>query len=134
MTAAAWGEYSPRGLPRACLALCRATRNKMLKRRLRQYLEGAADVYDIPQRNLKLRCHIRDNTTERDIVFGGKFDNALELTLIEKHLRPGCVFIDVGANCGLFSLAASQKVGEKGRVIAIDARPADFNNARDIPQ
>ena len=57
--------------------------------------------------------------TEREIVFGGKFDNARELTLVENAPQPG----DVGANCGRFCLASSQKVGETGRVIAIEPNP-----------
>jgi FkbM family methyltransferase len=121
--AAEWGRYSPRGWQGACFAIYQATRNKELKRRLRAYLERAADIYDINQRGLKMRCHIRDNLTERDIVFGGKFDNARELSLIEKHLRPGGVFLDVGANCGIFSLMASRIVGESGRVVAIEPNP-----------
>jgi FkbM family methyltransferase len=123
MTAAAWGEYRPRGLQRAGLAVYLATRSKTLKLWLRQYLERASEVYDISRRNLKLRCHIRDNSTDQLIVFGRRTANDRELTLLEKHLRPGCVFVDVGANCGLFSLVASQKVGEEGRVIAIEPNP-----------
>lgn len=123
MTDVAWGEYRPSGLQKACIAFARATHNKKVKRQFRQYLLQASDVYDITHRDLKMRCHVRDNITEREIVFGGKLDNVRELTLVERHLRPGCVFVDVGANCGLFSLVASQKVGEKGRVIAIEPNP-----------
>ena len=46
-------------------------------------------------------------------------DNARELTLVENAPQP----VDVGANCGRFSLASSQKVGEAGRVIAIEPNP-----------
>ena len=38
-------------------------------------------------------------------------------------LRPGDVFIDVGANVGAFTLAASAIVGPKGRVFAVEAHP-----------
>src|SRR5687767_10821855 len=36
-------------------------------------------------------------------------------------LRPGDVFVDVGANIGFFSLLAARAVGPDGRVIAIEA-------------
>jgi FkbM family methyltransferase len=38
-----------------------------------------------------------------------------------KNLKPGKTFIDVGANIGYYSLLASQLVGDKGRVISIEA-------------
>ena len=40
------------------------------------------------------------------------------------YLRPGDSVIDCGAHVGLFSLLASQAVGEYGRVIALEPNPA----------
>ncbi len=37
-----------------------------------------------------------------------------------RRLGPGDCFIDIGANCGLFTLTASQHVGRKGMVIAFE--------------
>lgn len=60
---------------------------------------------------------------------------------IGERLRPGDVFVDVGANIGYFSLLASKAVGATGRVVAIEASPLIFrsmennfalNNARNI--
>lgn len=42
---------------------------------------------------------------------------------LKRRLRPGDTYIDVGANVGYFSLLAAQLVGEKGRVVAIEASP-----------
>jgi FkbM family methyltransferase len=42
---------------------------------------------------------------------------------IEEALRPGMVFIDVGANVGFFTLVGAAVVGRSGRVIAIEALP-----------
>ncbi|MFE4856100.1 FkbM family methyltransferase [Streptomyces sp. NPDC056670] len=39
------------------------------------------------------------------------------------RLRPGDVFVDVGANIGAFSMLASRLVGDGGRVVAIEASP-----------
>ena len=71
-----------------------------------------------------MRCHIRDNITEHDIVFGGRYDHTQELALIEARLPQAGVFVDIGANCGLFSLTASRKLGQRGRVLAIEPNPA----------
>lgn len=43
--------------------------------------------------------------------------------ILRKYLRPGDVFVDVGANIGTLSLAASGIVGEAGRVLSIEAHP-----------
>ena len=63
------------------------------------------------------------------------------LDLILKHLRPGDVFVDVGANIGVFTLPASKRVGQQGRVIAAEAstdiytylqRNVEANGARQV--
>ncbi len=42
---------------------------------------------------------------------------------LSSELAPGDSFIDVGAHVGFFSLLASRRVGESGRVMAIEASP-----------
>lgn len=43
--------------------------------------------------------------------------------VLRKYLRPGDVFVDVGANIGALSLAAARLVGESGRVFSVEAHP-----------
>ena len=38
-------------------------------------------------------------------------------------LKPGMTFLDIGANVGYFTLLASRRVGESGRVIAVEPGP-----------
>ncbi|MEV8404263.1 FkbM family methyltransferase [Streptomyces niveus] len=45
---------------------------------------------------------------------------------LQGRLRPGDSFIDVGANIGYYSVLASGLVGERGRVVAVEASP-DFH-------
>ena len=47
---------------------------------------------------------------------------------IERRLRPGDTFIDVGANIGYYSLLASKAVGRTGRVVAIEASPMIYRS------
>src|SRR5258708_2360140 len=42
---------------------------------------------------------------------------------LQRYLRPGMIFYDIGANIGFFSLLAARIVGEDGRVIAFEADP-----------
>jgi FkbM family methyltransferase len=46
------------------------------------------------------------------------------LKVVEKYLKPGGIFVDVGANVGLFSLLAARIVGPSGKVVAIEPAPA----------
>ena len=42
---------------------------------------------------------------------------------INRYVKPGTVAVDVGANLGLVSILMAEKVGEKGRVFAIEPNP-----------
>jgi FkbM family methyltransferase len=46
-----------------------------------------------------------------------------ELKFIQEKLRPGAIFIDVGANGGIYTLIAAKRVGPEGRVIAFEPDP-----------
>lgn len=42
---------------------------------------------------------------------------------IKSHLRPGDVFVDAGANIGVYSVLASHLVGRRGKVISFEMMP-----------
>jgi FkbM family methyltransferase len=46
-----------------------------------------------------------------------------EIGWVLGRLAPGDVFVDVGANIGVFTVAASNRVGPDGRVVAVEASP-----------
>lgn len=48
------------------------------------------------------------------------------LALMDAILRPGDVVVDVGANLGLVTLHAAQRVGPLGRVLALEPHPVMF--------
>src|SRR5208283_722027 len=43
--------------------------------------------------------------------------------IIMAHLKPGGVFIDIGANVGYYSIKAFHRLGPSGRVLAIEPNP-----------
>lgn len=59
--------------------------------------------------------------TGRDYFRGGGEPEVQDT--LEKYLRPGMTFYDVGANLGLFSLIGARLVGAQGRVVAFEADP-----------
>jgi FkbM family methyltransferase len=46
---------------------------------------------------------------------------------ISSVLKPGDVFIDVGANIGYFTMLAAKCVGASGKVYAIEASPSTYD-------
>lgn len=59
------------------------------------------------------------NTSIGYNLFVSQFEQD-ELDFAYSYLKPGDTFIDIGANGGIFSLYASQKVGDTGRVYAFE--------------
>ncbi|MEO6081336.1 MAG: FkbM family methyltransferase [Steroidobacteraceae bacterium] len=49
---------------------------------------------------------------------------------VSERLRPGDIFVDVGANIGYYTLMAAKIVGNHGRVHAIEASPTIFDRLR----
>src|SRR5712692_4026805 len=50
---------------------------------------------------------------------------------LQRHLRPGMTFYDIGANIGFFSLLAARIIGAQGRVVAFEADPEAAQRLRD---
>ena len=52
-------------------------------------------------------------------LFAGWFEPA-EVAFVVRHLRPGDVVLDVGANAGLYTVIAARAVGDTGHVYAFE--------------
>ncbi len=79
---------------------------------------------------MKMRCASRDNPTEWGLVFMGARQDHVGRDVIIARLRENDVFVDVGANCGAYSLFAARNVGPNGRVIAIEPMPEMLKRLR----
>jgi FkbM family methyltransferase len=57
-----------------------------------------------------------------------KFGNAerFEIDLWQQHLRPGMVAVDIGANLGLYTLLAAERIGPGGTVHAFEPAPHNY--------
>ncbi|RYG05727.1 MAG: FkbM family methyltransferase [Chitinophagaceae bacterium] len=63
----------------------------------------------------------------QNIYYLGYYERR-ELNFLRNTLKPGDVFIDVGANVGLFTLMASKLVGANGRVYAFEPFSKSYDN------
>lgn len=81
-----------------------------------------------------LGLHLNANVT--DFVFSSIYfaNHPYEEHLTRyfaEHLGPGSVFVDVGANCGYFSMLAAGLVGPSGRVFSFEPNPPVFRELAD---
>lgn len=63
-----------------------------------------------------------DNGVERSLYYTGTYEPGT-LNAIRFFLKPGDIFVDVGANIGLMSIFAARIVGNRGRVVGFEANP-----------
>jgi len=72
---------------------------------------------------ITLDFHLGDNVSERRFFFMPNFFDPAEFALIAAHLPSHGVFVDIGANVGIYSLRAAHCLGPGGRVIAYEPNP-----------
>lgn len=64
---------------------------------------------------------------QRMLLFGEAYEAEVTSYLLAV-LRPGMVFVDVGANLGYYTLLAAKSVGSEGRVHAFEPAPVQFEH------
>lgn len=97
------------------------TATKFLAFQLRRAVTFAPEIA-LPHAHGKITLKLPKNSSLAFVtaVYGAEDP---DIALLERLLQPGDIFVDGGAHIGLFSLAASVKVGETGQVIAFEPAP-----------
>ncbi|MDE0004450.1 MAG: FkbM family methyltransferase [Rhodospirillaceae bacterium] len=101
------------------------------------------DVLDVYRFGLRWRLYHRSNVADSRLLLRPNSFETKEINSILDVLHPSFVFIDVGANCGFFSLRVSSALPQvhSGRVIALEPHPemrrrlsfnVELNSASDI--
>jgi FkbM family methyltransferase len=72
----------------------------------------------------RFHCRLNDSVQGVLFVFGVWEPNLA--SYLQRRIKKGDIFIDVGANIGYFSLLASTLVGAEGKVYSIEASPSIF--------
>lgn len=129
------GVKNPKDLPKR--------RRKMLRRR-RSFVVGlmvwAKPTFNAVYRGLNLKLHPHENSCDRMIAMEGRHGEDDELSIIENQLRGKDVFVDIGANIGLYSLLASTVMSDDAKILAFEPSPTtsallrsniDLNEAAD---
>ncbi len=88
----------------------------------REYVEARIE------HGLRMRLHFDSELAH--LIYCDDFETR-ERHFMNAFLRPGDVFVDVGANIGLFSLIAARRVGRSGAVYAIEPAQKTFRRLQD---
>jgi FkbM family methyltransferase len=91
----------------------------------RTYLRKPRTRAVVPVRDFKM-CLDPADWVEGGLLFAPQLWDAAEVAFLVRNLRPGDVFLDIGAHVGFSSLIASTLVGAGGSVVAIEANPVSF--------
>lgn len=83
----------------------------------------APGPFDIEAEAIRLRAYPAENHSDRVALARGRLPDRDERAAIAPYLPEGGVFVDVGANAGLYSLWAALRVGPSGTVLAIEPHP-----------
>ena len=84
-----------------------------------------ATILDLPRWNVRMFFPAQRKGFGK-FIFAFREYYEPELAYLEKVLSPGKVFIDVGANFGVYTLVASKLAGAAGKVIAIEPTAQSF--------
>jgi len=124
-----FGTYAPRGMVRRLVEATRSFPNTWLGRKgvilLRRPAMALLDgrPVDVDALGVHVRVRPENNICEKRLLFAPANFDAEELAFLEKHIRPGFVFIDVGANVGAYALFAAGRADATARILAIEPQP-----------
>jgi FkbM family methyltransferase len=88
-------------------------------------ISGKTTVVELPRWNVRMLFPAQRRGFGK-FIFAFRECYEPELPYLEKILSPGKIFVDVGANFGVYTLVASRLVGETGRVLAFEPTAQSF--------
>jgi FkbM family methyltransferase len=126
---APFGAYRPTGLSAVILALTqntplgRGSARKSLGEILRRNTLSPVDAA-LWGRNARL--HLTSNYSEMKALLNPSAYSKPDFAFIRSHLPPTGLFLDIGANAGMFSLFASSLLTRGGRILSVEPQPDIF--------
>jgi FkbM family methyltransferase len=126
---APFGSYRPRPFAAALLALSQNTilgRGQARKAIGNILRKRSTTPLDVKLWGRNARLHLESNYSEMKAVLNPASYSRTDFDFIRKHLPKTGVFLDVGANAGMFSLFASSLLGRGGVVVSVEPQPEVF--------
>jgi FkbM family methyltransferase len=132
-TVPAYGAFAPKGLLARLIATTRAMQPSGLSRKFGFVIRRIATLLlrrrpvDIEAFGVRFRLYPYFNLCEKRILFTPQDFDPAERAVLARALRPGFIFLDVGANIGGYALAIAALAGRDAQIIAIEPQPVLFD-------
>lgn len=97
-------------------------RQKLRKR----YARKVVGPFDITHDGMKFRLYPAENYCDRVLFGRDDLPERAEHEALLSVLRPGCVFVDIGANVGTYSVYVSRKLDGDCTVLAMEPHPRTY--------
>lgn len=128
----AFGRHAPRGPIAGVLKFTRLRPFGWLGRRLGfacrtlgiAMLRGRP--LDVDALGARMRLYPAHNVSEKNLLFTPHLFDPEERDMLNRHIRDGFVFIDIGANVGGYALFVAAQAGPNARILAIEPQPEIF--------
>jgi FkbM family methyltransferase len=86
--------------------------------------------FDMIAEGIRFRAYPTENRCDRVIAGQRQLPERGERVLLAPFVKKGSVFVDIGANIGIYTLWASRLVGPAGRVVALEPHPRTYAKLR----
>lgn len=126
-----YGQFALHGTAARLTHCAQAQSNSWLGRRValalrKLVLANRRKVIDCELWGLRIRWHPLDNVTDRHALFLTHSWDPVERAFQDRHLPAQGVYLDVGANTGLYSLLALRRLDARGILVAVEPNPELF--------
>ncbi|KQP40457.1 FkbM family methyltransferase [Methylobacterium sp. Leaf106] len=129
-----FGTYAPRGLvARITDRTVTLSGKSWAGRRIGFFLRRLAITMlhgrplDVERFGARMRLHPYNNNCEKKVLFTPQFFDPEERALLASRLKPGCTFLDIGANIGAYALFVAAFAGSGARILAVEPQPDVFD-------
>jgi FkbM family methyltransferase len=122
---APFGTYAPNLFQRALISASQGSflrRGVFRKTMARLIMGSGAGLLDISFRGCNYRLRGLNNLIEYGLLLNPDY-NSDDIDFLAANLPSGGVFVDIGANVGLYTQPLARHAGPSGKVVAIDANP-----------
>lgn len=126
-----YGTYALTGYEKALFKVAQGLGNSWLEKRLglvlrKLVLRNRKKIVDAEVFGLKARFFPLDDLGDRHLLFLPGSFNPEEFRLLAQTLQPDDVFVDIGANVGMFSLWAAKYIEAKQHILALEPNPVAY--------
>ena len=123
-----FGSLPPHKIEMALMALGHRLPHSWTGRRIASFIRSTLKrlsrrPMDVVRLGARMRLHAEGNSSEKRLLVSPQFFDPEVLVLLERALRPGFVFVDIGANVGTYSLFVAKRTGPPARVLSIEPHP-----------